>query len=92
MNTWTITKITSIPYFTPIEQNSLITYDVSSNGVSSFNELSVNTISALNNGGFITLNNTLVGDVSSNKLTDISNILTQLIITVNDLSSSYHSH
>lgn len=90
--TWTITKITSIPYFTPIEQNSLITYDISSNGLSSFNDISVNTINALNNGGIITLNNILVGDVSSNKLTDISNILTKLIITVNDLSSSYHSH
>jgi len=90
--TWTITKITSIPYFTPIEQNSLIVYDVSSNGLSSFNDISVNTISALNNGGLITLNNILVGDISSNKLTDISNILTQLIIKVNDLSNNYHLH
>ena len=90
--TWTITKITSIPYFTPIEQNSLIIYDVSSNGVSSFNDISVNTINALNNGGFITVNNTLVGDISSNKLTDISNILTDLLATVNDLSNAYHSH
>ena len=90
--TWTITKITSIPYFTPIEKNSLITYDVSSNGVSSFNDISVNSINALNNGGLITLNNILVGDISSNKLTDISNILTALITKVNDLSNNYHSH
>ena len=90
--TWTITKITSIPYFTPIEKNSLITYDISSNGSSSFNDISVNTINALNNDGIITLNNILVGDISSSKLTDISNILTQLIIKVNDLSTNYHSH
>ena len=90
--TWTITKITSIPYFTPIEKNSLITYDISSNGVSSFNDISVNSINALNNGGIITLNNTLVGDISSNKLTDISNILTDLLAMVNDLSYDYHTH
>ena len=90
--TWTITKITSIPYFTPIEKNSLITYDISSNGVSSFNDISVNSINALNNGGIITLNNTLVGDISSNKLTDISNILSDLLAKVNDLSNAYHSH
>ena len=86
--TWTITKIASIPYFTPIEKNSLITYDISSNGVSSFNDISVNSINALNIDGIITLNNILVGDISSNKLTDISNILTSLLIKVIDLSNA----
>ena len=60
--------------------------------MSSFNDISVNSINALNNGGIITLNDTLVGDISSSKLTDISNILTDLLATVNDLSNAYHSH
>jgi hypothetical protein len=80
--TWTITKISSIPYFTPIEKNSLIMYDISSNNVSSFNDINVNTISALNNDGIITLNNILVGDISNNKLTDISNIIQEAIARI----------
>lgn len=68
--TWTITRLTAIPYFTPIKQNSLINYDISSNGLSSFNDVSVNNIS-------------ISGDISSQKITDLSNLLTRLIIENN---------
>ena len=69
--TWTITRLTAIPYFTPIKENSLINYDVSSNGLSSFNDVSVNNIS-------------IMGDISSQKITDLSNLLTRLIDLTDD--------
>ena len=72
--TWTITRLTAIPYFTPIRENSLINYDISSNGLSSFNDVSVNNIS-------------IMGDISSQKITDLSNLLTTLIASVNNLST-----
>ena len=72
--TWTITRLTAIPYFTPIKENSLINYDVSSNGLSSFNDVSVNNIS-------------IIGDISSQKITDLSNLLTRLIV-INNLSTN----
>tara|TARA_Y100000389_G_scaffold116685_1_gene113875 strand:+ start:299 stop:3103 length:2805 start_codon:yes stop_codon:yes gene_type:complete len=64
--TWTITRLTAIPYFTPVEQNSLINYDISSNGVSSFTDVSIQHLNVVG---------LMEGDISSNgvsSLTDVS--------------------
>jgi microcystin-dependent protein len=57
--TWTITRLTAIPYFTPIEQNSLINYDISSNGVSSFTDVSIQHLNIVG---------LMEGDISSNDI------------------------
>ena len=57
--TWTITRLTAIPYFTPIEQNSLINYDISSNGVSSFTDVSIQHLNVVG---------LMEGDISSNDI------------------------
>ena len=57
--TWTITRLTAIPYFTPVEQNSLINYDISSNGVSSFTDVSIQHLNVVG---------LMEGDISSNDI------------------------
>ena len=66
--TWTITKITSIPYFTPIEKNSLIVYDVSSNGLSSFTDVSIQHLNVVG---------LMEGDISSNGLSSFTDVSIQ---------------
>ena len=72
--TWTITRLTAIPYFTPVEQNSLINYDISSNGVSSFTDVSIQHLNVVG---------LMEGDISSN---DIS--VNHLNVNVIDKRSS----
>ena len=75
--TWTITRLTAIPYFTPIEQNSLINYDISSNGVSSFTDVSIQHLNIVG---------LMEGDISSN---DISvNHLNVFGLMEGDISSN----
>ena len=75
--TWTITRLTAIPYFTPIEQNSLINYDISSNGVSSFTDVSIQHLNVVG---------LMEGDISSN---DISvNHLNVVGLMEGDISSN----
>ena len=66
--TWTITRLTAIPYFTPIEQNSLINYDISSNGVSSFTDVSIQHLNVIG---------LMEGDISSNGVSSFTDVSIQ---------------
>tara|TARA_B110000483_G_scaffold193001_1_gene229595 strand:- start:1151 stop:2974 length:1824 start_codon:yes stop_codon:yes gene_type:complete len=96
--TWTITRLTAIPYFTPIEQNSLINYDVSSNGVSSFTDVSIQHLNVVGlmegdiSSNDISVNDIRVyGEIYNQKIIDLSNLLTALQTELNDLSNTVNS-
>lgn len=96
--TWTITRLTAIPYFTPIEQNSLINYDISSNGVSSFTDVSIQHLNVVGlmegdiSSNDISVNDIRVyGEIYNQKIIDLSNLLTALQTELNDLSNTVNS-
>jgi hypothetical protein len=96
--TWTITRLTAIPYFTPVEQNSLINYDISSNGVSSFTDVSIQHLNVVGlmegdiSSNDISVNDIRVyGEIYNQKIIDLSNLLTTLQRELNDLSNTVNS-
>ena len=96
--TWTITRLTAIPYFTPIEHNSLINYDISSNGVSSFTDVSIQHLNVVGlmegdiSSNDISVNDIRVyGEIYNQKFIDLSNLLTALQTELNDLSNTVNS-